>query len=195
MANVGITVEGEGGGGLSASQVAAYSSRPLRSGGTFYYSSPVVAGANTVLTQNNLYAMPFLVPVTTTFTSIGVVTVGVALSNARLGIYSDTSGVPNALVLDAGSVATTAGAFATIAINQALQAGWYWLACAVQGAAGNLFSSSANSAVDGVPVTAPFSTGPVSGYLQGGISGALPTPWGATKTDSATNPIVFIAPQ
>jgi hypothetical protein len=181
-------------GGVSTGTVASYVSRPLRAGGTFYYSPVVTATASTVLIQGTLYAMPFLVPVSTTFVSMGVVTLGVALSSAELGIYRDANGVPNVLVLDAGNVATTAAGFQTIAISQLLSAGWYWLACSVEGAAGNLSTTSAYT-TGGVPVSAPYSAGRASGYSRTGVSGALPAPWGGVITETVDCPIVYIAPQ
>lgn len=165
-----------------------------RTGGTFYYAPAFAAGGNVALVQNTMYAMPFFVPVTTIFGNISVVTTGVASSTARLGIYSDTGGVPNALVLDAGSVATATFGQKTIAISQSLTPGWYWLAVAVQGAAGNLNSAGANTNVGPMPSTSPYVNGPITGYSQTGVSGALPSPWGATKTDTSRCPIVWIAP-
>ena len=169
--------------------------RPFRTGGNVYNASPVVSISSVVLVQNTLYAAPFLVPVPTTFVSIGVVSTGVALSSARLGIYADVAGVPATQVLDAGSVGTTTTAFQTIAINKALSAGWYWLACAVQGAAGNIFCTSLNSNPVPVGLLAPGSTGPINGYSQTGVAGALPAPWGATFTDTVAVPVVWMAAQ
>jgi hypothetical protein len=166
---------------------------PYRTGATFYYSPLFGIETTLILVQNTMYAMPFFVPVTTTFDSIGVVATGVASSSVRLGIYSDTSGVPNALVLDASTVATTTTGFKAIAISQSLTAGWYWLACAVQGAAGSIFSSPSGSGVTLVPSTAPGS-GAVSGYSTTGVSSTLPSPWGSTKTDTARIPVVSLAP-
>lgn len=163
----------------------------FRAGGTFYYCGTLRTAANTVLVQNTLYCTPFYVNKDTTFATIGVVSTGVALSSARLGIYSDTNGVPSALVLDAGSVGTTGGAFASISISQALTVGWYWLACAVQGANGNIQCITAGFQV---PTTAPFSAGTLAGYTQTGISGALPSPWGATLNAVGTSTLVWLSP-
>lgn len=168
---------------------------PMRTGGTFYYSSLFIGGGNTAAVRNTLYATPFYVATPTTFVSIGVVTTGTASALVDLGIYADAGGVPGALVLDAGTVSTATSGFKTITISKKLTPGWYWLACAMQGAAGSLFSAMANTGnVNTMPCTAPFSTGAISGYAQTGVSGALPSPWGATYNDTLRCPVVFIAP-
>jgi hypothetical protein len=56
----------------------------------------------------------------------------------RLGIYNDNSGVPNTVLLDAGTVSATAASTAyAITISQAVSAGWYWLAINRQTSATN----------------------------------------------------------
>lgn len=187
--------------GLTSSQVSSQIStqlgttigRPWKTGGTSFYAPASSAAANTVLVQNTLYAMPFFIPIAATFSKLGVVTTGVASSAARLGIYADVNGSPGTRIVDGGSVATTAGGFFTVTINQALSQGWVWLACAVQGAAGNLNSVTSGQNLGFVPVLAPFSTGPLAGYSKTGVSGALPDPFGAV-TDANVCPIVYIAP-
>lgn len=173
---------------------AASTALPYRTGGTFYYSPPFAQSGNLALTQNKAYATPYYVPVTTTFVSIGVVTTGTASATTRLGIYSDNNGVPGALVLDAGNIATATSGFKTITISQSLTKGWYWLTAAMQGAAGSLNCSGANQGVVTIGVTNPFSSGGLNGYSQTGVSGALPSPWGGTYTEESRTPIVYLAP-
>lgn len=81
----------------------------------------------------NLLLVPIYVPniAGVTVTSIGIeVVTGGTSSIVRLGIYKATSeGLPGALLLDAGTVATTSSAtFASIVVNQFLPQGWYFLA-------------------------------------------------------------------
>ena len=88
----------------------------------------------------------------------------------RLGIYNNSSNVPSTVKLDAGTVATTAGANTyTITINHALTEGWYWLACNVVTAAStNSFFSFGSGAVNpfaDLGLTA-FNTAPIAGYSQ-----------------------------
>lgn len=172
---------------------------PYRTGGAFYYQPRYGAAGSLNLTQNTMYAMPIFIATTTTFTKIGVATAsGTASAVCRLGIYSDSSGVPGALALDAGTVATDTGGDKVITISKSLATGWYWLACAMQGANGSIIS--ANSGFTGgnvgpLPVASLFSPGAITGYSQTGVSSTLPSPWGATVTETNRCPIVGIAPQ
>lgn len=102
---------------------------PPHAGGRFYGNLCEATTSTTLaIAANILYAMPIFVPLTTTYTVIAIeITTLKAGSNIRLGIYSDTNGAPNALVLDAGIVSGGAVALVTIAINQKLTPGWYWL--------------------------------------------------------------------
>jgi hypothetical protein len=65
----------------------------------------------------------------------------------RLGIYNDNGGVPNTVLLDAGTVSATAASTAyAITVSQAVTAGWYWLALNMQTAATNssIYGTSAS---------------------------------------------------
>ncbi len=100
-----------------------------------YYISQVLTGSQSAnLAQpaaNTLIGQPFFVPVTATYTGIAIhVTTAAALTEARLGIYNDNTGVPGSLVLDAGTVATTSTGAKEITISQSLSGpAWYWVAC------------------------------------------------------------------
>lgn len=110
--------------------------------GEYYVGDCIAAGglggtgANTV---NQCYYVPFYVDVTATFDRIACyITVnGSAGSVVRMGIYNDNAGVPGTVLLDAGTVATDAGAAAikAITINQQLTPGIYWTAIVAQTAA------------------------------------------------------------
>jgi len=113
-----------------------------------------------------------------------------------LGIYNNdsTTGKPTTVVLDAGTVATTAASTVyQITISQSLTAGTYWLAFNMQTAAATpsyrgLFASVASSygyliSTTGSPtadagvwtqasVTGAFAT---AGTLASTVSGAVPT--------------------
>lgn len=97
-----------------------------------YYQSPlpvsVSAGITVVIVVDTLYAVPFFVPRTATYTSINIeVTALVAGKSARMGIYADSSGVPGALELDAGTVSVASTGAKSIVIAKELAAGWHWL--------------------------------------------------------------------
>lgn len=167
---------------------------PYRTGGTFYYHTPVEAFSSLILVQNTLYSHPYFVPMDTTFSGIAVMTSGVASASARLGIYNDGGGVPGTLRLDANTVATATAGLKSIAISHFLPRGVYWLGAAVQGAAGSLWCTGVNGGQGIIGSSGFGTTGPVNGFSQTGISGALPSPWGATLTQLARVPLVLLAP-
>lgn len=184
---------------VTAAQVATYVGStimlPQRGGGTFYYCTP---GSNTgafTLVQNSLYAIPFYVPTTTTYVSIGVGGAIGAAVTLRLGIYSDNgAGVPGALVGDYGRVSGAAVGFHAISISQTLTPGWYWLACAGQGVSDSITCTSTTNRTP-LPNADPYNTNTTAGYSQTGVTAALPDPWGATLTLAARVPFVWLAPQ
>jgi len=79
---------------------------------------------------------PFVIPAAATFSQISmeVRTAGSTGAAVRLGIYaSSASNLPATLVVDAGAVAATTAGIKSIAINQTLAAGVYWVAMCTQG--------------------------------------------------------------
>jgi hypothetical protein len=87
-------------------------------------NNAVAAGA-----ANFIRAIPFYVPVATTFDRIAcnVTTQGTAAAEVRLGIYNVANGVPTTLVLDAGSVGANTTGVKEITISVTLPRGWYAL--------------------------------------------------------------------
>lgn len=78
---------------------------------------------------DTLFAIPFVVSKTCTIDRIGaeITTGGGAGSLVRLGIYSTNNMLPDALVLDAGTIDGNSATFQSITINQQLAPGLYWL--------------------------------------------------------------------
>jgi hypothetical protein len=107
-------------------------------------------------------------------------------ASVRLGIYSDTNGVPSTLVLDAGTVsAVAASAIYQITISQSLTAGTYWLAFCQQSAPA---SASYIGISGGVNIQNSLDLGQstvggnfIQGYSQASVTGAFPS----TMTPSA----------
>lgn len=140
-----------------------------------YLSAPFVTTGNVALgASGRLYYTRAFAPAAYTYDRISFYLSIVAgtTGTARLGVYTDVAGRPGALVLDAGTVAITAGvALKEITINQALAQGAYWLA--LQGE----YTGTApefNGATNHIPFN-PDSSPPLSinGYFQNNV-GALP---------------------
>jgi len=148
-----------------------------------YRRTPYARFDTSSVTNGRLYYEPFFVPVATSFDRLAFVTAaasGVTSGVVRLGIYNNNAGVPSSLVLDAGTVTTTAAATYQITISQTLAAGFYWLAF-VQTTAPTLSSynfGSNNSALfqNGfiLSSSSPTANGQ-NGWNEDGITGALPS--------------------
>lgn len=143
-----------------------------------YYYGPAGSQAGATMTLNRMTLVPLYVPLSTTFTRIAAYTsTSVAGSTARLGIYTSTSGgLPNALVIEAGSISGSGTGSKSITISQTLSAGLYWLACAGQSTAPAFRSlNAATQYVAQGTVSVGLDSNPMSGFYVDSISGALPS--------------------
>src|SRR3990172_6513068 len=107
--------------------------------GLYYLTNPVLASDTTgAATLNQVSYHPFPVGEALTIDRItcGVQAAGAAGSVVRLGIYNDTDGMPDTLLLDAGTVAGDSTGYKEITVSQALTRGTlYWIAVVCQVAA------------------------------------------------------------
>jgi hypothetical protein len=177
------TSPGSGGGSSSVSPYVFASGK--------YYGAPVTVAAG-ALTNQRLSAIEWPVPVATTFDRIGFhVTTAAASTTIRLGIYGTTAGLPDALVLDAGTIDSSTTGGKEITISQALPAGVYWLAALVNGAAlQGIIMSAGNAPGIGETSVANWSNG-VGGYFRDGVTGNLPANFGAV-TQVRTVPVPIL---
>lgn len=104
---------------------------------------------------------------------------GGAGSAVRLGLYSDSHGQPGALIVDAGTVSTTASGNKTIVLGtaQILEPGIYWEVAVLQG--GTTPTVDLYGAGSGGVLRNEIQGG-ASFYTRGSVSGALPDPFGQT---------------
>lgn len=115
-----------------------------------FYSSQLYTGFVSNAAQpavDTLYAQPFFVTHTITWTKIGThVTTedATAPNDGRLGIYEDDSGGPGDLILDAGEFTLAGTGAKELTISQQLTTGWYWLAMVTN--SGNALFSGAGVA-------------------------------------------------
>ena len=153
-----------------------------------------------------LYATPFISPSGGTITkvSIYVNTTGTA-SGCRMGIYASSAGVPNVLLVDAGSAPVTTTGMQTITLTQGvllLPNTLYFLAVGCDNPV-TLQATSATGNLAGVLAgyTLPTSTAPLVNtavYKSGYVSGPLPSPFGNVKYGPAGSnydaPNVYVQP-
>ena len=133
---------------------------------------------------NETVYVPFLLGETKTFDRIALETRSTysGTGSVRLGIYNNdsTTGKPSTVVLDAGTVSTTAATtIYQITISQSLTAGAYWLAFNMQTAAatptfGGVLTNSASSL--GYMTSTTGAVYPNAGlWLEAGVTGAFAT--------------------
>jgi hypothetical protein len=156
---------------------------PFVSGG--YYRSPASPGTAATQVINKTFYSYFYVGATTSFDRIGCrATTVTTPGTVRLGIYADNSGVPETLVLDAGTVGFSSNSTVyEITIDQSLDPGWYWLAFNCQSGASTFASVSGNSTnYSGNTRTLPTNNFyAVNYYEESSVTGSFPE----TATPSA----------
>lgn len=157
--------------------------------------------ASVTPTLDELRLCPFPVAKTATIDRIGVwCQVGLALSEFRLGIYRDDgSGYPGARVLDAGTVAMTSQGFKEITISQELTPDLYWIGGAGQVAVATMTIATGAPGNSTIYPLVGMTAAPTAasshgngGFLEAGVSGALPANFTTTKTNSGSLPRVFL---
>ena len=113
------------------------------------YGCPIgTAGSTQSSTANTLYAVPFFVGSTTTFTKIQINGSTVHTGNCEFGLYQNSGGQPGSKIADYGSVATANSIYGFTGQTITLQAGtWYWLAAgySASGDTATFLDASSNS--------------------------------------------------
>jgi hypothetical protein len=149
---------------------------PMVSG---YYYRPAGSNSSVSPAEDRVGFLPLFVPTTTTFDRMAIRTGGTFSGSGvvRLGIYSDSNGVPGSLVLDAGTVATSAASTTyEITISQTVAPGLYWLAfCSQTNAATNNYVSFLGGYNQFATGTAGNGTSAQAGWYEDAITGALPS--------------------
>lgn len=166
--------------------------RPMRSGYRYVHELHY-AQSTGIPGEGQAFATPLMMP-TVTLDRIGcdVTTVGSAGAVIRLGIYADGGGYPDALILDAGTLdATSTGGtnIREITISQTLNMGLYWLAFVIQGGATTrptVRRYHNKSAFGEIAQTDNNFNWGKNSYVQSSVTGALPSNWTSTTTDSDT---------
>jgi hypothetical protein len=153
-----------------------------------------VGTANSAVAANTLYMMPVMVPFDFTATALSIRVTALAAGTVRMGIYADNNGVPGMLVLDAGTISTSAATLREIAISQPLLSGAYWLAAVFDAAPTvNCQASSVGCEMGALATSA--ASGGVTGYLRAFAYAALPADESAsvyTATTATSVPSILV---
>lgn len=165
----------------------------LKSGA--YGSVGFGGSTSSALGNGTLRLSPIYISRPTVLTRIGlqVTVIGDVGSTVRLGIYADDgSFYPNALVLDAGTIAGDSATVQEITISQSLGKGVYWIGAAVQGVTvtqptiRTVSSSGMASTVDAAATNVTNAGN--SAQIMTGVTGALPASFSSTVTTSNLAP-------
>jgi hypothetical protein len=166
-----------------------------------YYTRPIRAAAlsNIALVANRLYAVPFYVPSSTTFTKAAITVTTLAASSAlEMTIYANSNGVPGALTYDVGNVATTStGIKELTGLSLVLSAGWYWLAVGSNNTASIRGSGAGDylgdlMGVDGTLVATAPNQGCYGAWTYSAGAPPDPFPTSLTLIGSASVPLMFL---
>lgn len=181
-------------GGASAGRVTN-----IFNSGRYYWS----AGGRTtaILVQSTEYATALWVGERVLLDRIGIEVTAIAGVTAghttRLGIRSDNgNGLPGAVVLDAGTVASDAVAQVEMTISQVLTPGLYWLTGTPQGAGTQPTYRCLTGTSTSIPVGAGNLTQATAStqhiaFTNTGVTGALPATYTVANTVAA-GPVVVV---
>lgn len=156
----------------------------------YNFGLATAATSGAAVTANRLYAVPYVVGATTTFTRIGINVTSAIAGNARLGIYNWADGVPSTLVLDCGTVSTSSTGDKEITISQSLTAGVYALAVVFNAAPSVAVANERN--LINYLVGDVSSTGNNVFQYVGHTYGALPTPFGTATYTGTASPSLWL---
>ena len=169
---------------------------PFRSGS--YYANANFTVSTTAV-ANVTYYMPMYIPNSITLDRIQIFTFNTFSGTAvvRLGIYNDNGGVPNTLLLDAGTVsATAASTLYTVTISQAVTAGWYWMAFNTQTAAtvNSFYGTGQGTGIPNALYSKVASGGNgINSFSQTGVTGAFATAGTLSDSQSGYRIVVRVA--
>jgi hypothetical protein len=182
--------------GLDANGLVALAAmnsfRALRSG-YYYHLGPQGTTGTGTLTTAVLRLTPIIIPKAITISRMfaEVTSGGDVGSTLRLGIYADDgSGLPGALVLDAGTVNGNSVAVQEVTISQALAAGTYWVGAVAQNVTTTQPTVRTVSGQPEVNVPAgtslPAANNTVFAVNMTGVTGALPSTFTYGSSSSFT---------
>lgn len=162
---------------------------------TNYYNGPSGATGTLALVQNTLYVVPFEVGQAVAIDRIGVqVTAGVASSFVRVGVYTSlASGLPGALLFDAGQLDASAIAAVEATITRTLPHGLVWFGAVAQGGTPTVRTVGAGGGI--VPRPGGLGLDASSNRValtKTGQSGALPASFGTPSSVTGQAPAVLV---
>ena len=148
-----------------------------------------------VLLQNQLFCVPALLRAGTLIGIGQQIGTAQASNTFRFGIYSNSvDGLPDSLILDAGTIDASSAGVKKITISQTINGGIYWLACVQQGgSAGAQLLQTGGGLIIGSGFNGGNLFSTYKSFGKVGVSGALPLSLtGVTPSDTGWLPGVFL---
>jgi hypothetical protein len=148
-----------------------------------YYTQAFNNTSNQSVVNGTLTARRTVIEADITLAQLMVLALGTGV-HLRVGVFADTGGLPDTLIVDAGQIDVSGSGEPTVASSEMLPAGVYWFASEVQGGDASLQCTAGGNAYFGlVPIQHPYNTGPINAFSRPGTGGALPATWGATYNE------------
>jgi hypothetical protein len=165
---------------------------PWPANSILYPAHYVASGAAAVISNTGSLFVPFRIPRAVTLTKFGlyVTVVGSSGAQARLSLFTDNGGLPDALVKDGGTIAldSSTGHLETTAFSQAVDAGDYWGLIAINNIAGATFDRYGTVAANWVFNTSALAAGQnVQRYYTNAAAYGAPPANAASVTSGAGN--------
>jgi hypothetical protein len=160
----------------------------LLTGNYFYTASQTGSTTINTLGTGALRLVSWQVPRTLSLSALAaeVTTIGDVGSKFRIALYADSgSGLPGALVVDAGQIAGDSATVQSLSVSVTLQPGVYWIGGAVQSVTTTQITMRAvNNWVPPVPVllgtSLPSAGGSAIAIQMSGVTGAAPSTFTGT---------------
>jgi hypothetical protein len=167
-----------------------------------YYTTAITgctAPTTLALTASRLYAIPFLVSGTHTFIRLAITVSTLSAGNARMGIYTNTTGdlYPNALVAgtDVAEVSTGTTGLKETTISWSPSPGLYWL-CVLAQATPTVRAIAVGDSMPTLGLSADFSVALGNAWYVAYTYAALPATYpGGGTINTAAMPLVALLRQ
>jgi hypothetical protein len=194
LALSGGTLTATGGGGGLPLQL------PIQDGRYYIGPTEQYSGLSDVIDEINdrMIAIPFIFGEAKTWTRIGTEVISSGADDvARLGVFSDSNGLPGDLIVDGGEISCASTGFVEATISEALAVGtWYWkviIGDSVTGTTELGFTAVTpiSQFISGL-VDAGGSLSPRPCYYKNTTYGPLPSSFGTPDGTIAVPPLIWL---
>ncbi|WP_445634595.1 hypothetical protein NSTC745_06417 [Nostoc sp. DSM 114161] len=155
-------------------------SHPGYRSGIYYVTDPYIisSSSSSNIPNNTLCYIPLFVPQPISIDRIGIfVGTGLTGSLCRLGLYSNSDGLPKNLIFDSGDISCATAGFKEAVVSAFLVPNYYWIGANSSVASPSLYSVSARLGNKFfIGETAPSVSNSVAMLQQSSVTyGAMPT--------------------